>query len=215
VAQVEIRPYRNGDRQAVHAIGADTAFFGDAVEAEMEDRRLFCDLFLAYYTDLEPEHAWVACQDDRVTGFLLGCLDGKRQRRALLWRIVPQVLGRLARRGYRLGRHTWRFAWSLVGAWIRREVLPSFTACYPAHLHLNVAAPWRGRGIGRRLLDAYLSQLRALAVPGVHLTTTSRNEAACRLYERSGFRLLEQRPTRIWAGLVDSPVQSRCYGLRL
>jgi len=210
-----IRPYRPADRQAVHAIGADTAFFGDAVEAELEDRRLFCDLFMAYYTDLEPEHAWVACREDRVIGFLLGCLDGKRQRRALLWRIVPQVLGRLARRGYRLGRLTRRFAWALVGAWVRGEVTPSFDAGYPAHLHLNVAAPWRGRGIGRSLLEAYLGQLRALAVPGVHLTTTSRNEAACRLYERSGFHLLEQRPTRIWAGLVDGPVLNRCYGLRL
>jgi len=215
VAQVEIRPYRKEDREAVHDIGADTAFFGEAVEAELEDRRLFCDLFLAYYTDLEPEHAWVACRDELVTGFLLGCLDGKRQLRALLWQIGPRVLGRLARRGYRLGQRTWRFAWALVGAWVRGEVPKSFTGFYPAHLHLNVAAPWRGRGIGRRLLEAYLSQLRALAVPGVHLTTTSHNEAACRLYERTGFQLLEQRPTRIWAGLVQGPVQNLCYGLRL
>jgi ribosomal protein S18 acetylase RimI-like enzyme len=215
VSQLEIRPYQPGDRQAVHTIGADSAFFGDAVEAQMEDRRLFCDLFLAYYTDLEPEHAWVACQDDRVTGFLLGCLDGRQQRKALLWSIVPRVLGRLPHRGYRLGRRTWRFAGAMVGAWLRGEVPPSFSDRYPAHLHLNVAAPWRGRGVGRRLLEAYLAQLRALAVPGVHLHTTSRNEAACRLYERVGFRLLEQRPTRLWAGLLDSPVQSRCYGLQL
>lgn len=214
MSRLEIRPYRSGDRQAVHAIGADTAFFGEPVEAELEDRRLFCDLFLAYYTDREPEHAWVACQEERVTGFLLGCLDGRRQRRALLWSIVPRVLGRMPRRGYRLGRRTFRFAGAMVGAWLRGEVPPSFTGRYPAHLHLNVAAPWRGRGVGRRLLEAYLAQLRALAVPGVHLHTTSRNEAACRLYESAGFRLLDQRPTRLWAGLLDGPVQRRCYGLR-
>jgi ribosomal protein S18 acetylase RimI-like enzyme len=215
VGRLSIRPYRPADRQAVHDLGADTAFFGEAVEAQLEDRRLFCDLFLAYYTDLEPEHAWVASLDDEVAGFLLGCLDGRRQRRGLLRHIVPRVVNRLLRGGYRLGWRTWRYAASLVGAWARGEVLGSFAASYPAHLHLNVAAYYRGRGLGRRLLEAYLAQMRALAVPGVHLHTTSRNVAACRLYERLGFRQLEERPTRLWAGLVAAPVQNRCYGLRL
>jgi ribosomal protein S18 acetylase RimI-like enzyme len=215
VTQLTIRPYRPADRQAVHAIGADTAFFGEAVEAQLEDRCLFCDLFMAYYTDLEPEHAWVACQDGEVAGFLLGCLDGRRQRRGLLWRIVPRVLDRLLRGDYQVGRRTWRYAASLVGAWARGEVPGSFASCYPAHLHLNVAACYRGRGLGRRLLEAYLAQLRVLDLCGVHLHTTNRNETACRLYERLGFRLLEERPTRLWAGLVAAPVRNRCYGLRL
>ena len=35
----------------------------------MEDRNVFLDAFYAYYTDLEPEHAWVACADAAVVGF--------------------------------------------------------------------------------------------------------------------------------------------------
>ena len=52
-----VRPYRQGDRDAVHRIAADTAFFGEPVEAFLDDRRLFCDAFCSYYTDLEPELA--------------------------------------------------------------------------------------------------------------------------------------------------------------
>jgi|GEM_PF-6853184 len=50
------------------------------------------------------------------------------------------------------------------------------------HLRLLVlAAGWRGQGLGRQLLSAYLEQLRALEMPGVHLSTTSLNAAACHL----------------------------------
>lgn len=210
-----IRPYQRADRALVHTIGADTAFFGEPVEALMEDRRLYCDLFYAYYTDLEPEHAWVACMGNRVVGFLAGCVDPSRQRWGIVLKVVPKALLRILRRQYRLGQRTWRFAVSLVGAFFRREIPRQSAALYPAHLHVNVARPWRARGLGRLLLEACLQQLRLLKVRGVHLHTTSRNAAACRLYRHLGFRLLDSRPTRIWARALNGPVENRCYVLRL
>jgi hypothetical protein len=64
-------------------------------------------------------------------------------------------------------------------------------------------------------MNAYLDQLRSQHVPGVHLMTTSLNEAACRLYENAGFRLVDARPTRMWEGIIDGDVEDRCYGLLL
>ncbi len=46
----------------------------------------------------------------------------------------------------------------------------------------------RGRGIGRMLLEATIEELRAHAVPRVVLSTAEQNDAAQRLFERSGFR---------------------------
>ena len=63
--------------------------------------------------------------------------------------------------------------------------------------------------------DSAIEQLRALDISGVHLSTTSLNAAACRLYESMGFRLLSACPTRMWAGLVKGPVEERLYGMRL
>jgi hypothetical protein len=65
----------------------------------------------------------------------------------------------------------------------------------------------------RRLINAYLVQLMQLGLPGVHLMTTDRNPAACRLHQRMGFVLLDSGRTRLWDGLVDGPVQKRCYGM--
>jgi len=86
---------------------------------------------------------------------------------------------------------------------------------YPAHLHINVDKPWRGRGIGLLLMQACLDQLRTLRVSGVHLHTTNMNQAACRLYEALGFQLLAARTTGLWSRWVGSPVENRCYGLTL
>lgn len=46
----------------------------------------------------------------------------------------------------------------------------------------------RGKGIGRRLLDATLAELGQRRVERVVLSTADRNEAAQRLFERAGFR---------------------------
>ena len=69
-----VRPYQVSDRESVFRIGADTAYFGAPVEAYMEDRNVFLDGFYAYYTDLEPEHAWVAILFGDVVWFLIVCV---------------------------------------------------------------------------------------------------------------------------------------------
>ena len=56
-------------------------------------------------------------------------------------------------------------------------------------LHDLVVDPGhRGRGVGRRLLDAALDALAARGAPRVVLSTAARNAAAQRLFERAGFR---------------------------
>ena len=213
-----MRPFRPADREAVFRIAADTAFYGAPVEAMLEDRRLFCDAFYAYYTDFEPERGWVAEVRDegraRAVGFLMGSTDPARRRRA-----VRELIAGAARRalggGYRLGPKTWCYALALLGQALRRELPAADPQLYPAHLHINLEAAWRGQGLGRGLMCAYLDQLRALGLPGVHLHTTSLNKAACRLYEKVGFQLLDARPTALPAALGLGRFENRCYGLRL
>jgi ribosomal protein S18 acetylase RimI-like enzyme len=210
-----IRPYLPADREAVFRIGADTAFFGAPIEAYMEDRNVFLDAFYAYYTDLEPEHAWVACADGKVVGFLTGCVDSTERDRKF-WRfILPRLLGKLFSGKYHFGRRSFGYFGGLLGGVFRREFTHADWDLYPAHLHINVDATWRGHKFGQRLMDAYLGQLRGLGIPGVYLETTSLNEIACRLYEKVGFRLLDTRPVRFWSRWFGHPVENRCYGLRL
>ena len=210
-----IRPYQLADRQAVFRIGADTAFFGAPIEAYMEDRNAFLDAFYAYYTDLEPEHAWVACADGEVVGFLAGCVDTRLHDRKLLRVILPRLTGNFLRGKYHFGKRSLHYFGGLLGGLLRREFTHVDLDTYPAHLHINVVSGWRGYKLGQRLMEAYLGQLRELGITGVYLDTTSLNEVACRLYEKMGFRLLDARLDRFWAKWFGHPVDNRCYGLKL
>lgn len=47
------------------------------------------------------------------------------------------------------------------------------SACreFPAHLHINLAPQFRGRGIGGRLIDGFAEIVRNARLPGLHVTT--------------------------------------------
>ncbi len=212
---MQVRRYRPADREAVHRIAGDTAFFGQPIETYLDDRQHFLDLFVAYYTDYAPGYVWVAEAEGQVVGYLTGCPDTLRQRRTLWRRLLPRVLLRLLCGRYRMARKTWRYIGRLVLAARRGEFPSADPTVYPAHLHINVSAGWRGRGLGERLMTAYLAQLRTEGVAGVHLETTTLNTAAVRLYRSQGFELLEARRTRLWEGLIAEPVKNLLFGRRL
>ena len=63
---------------------------------------------------------------------------------------------------------------------------------YPSHLHINLTGTARGRGVGGGLIEAFESDLKSRASPGVHIVTlaTARNVS---FYEKCGFeRVAEQ-----------------------
>lgn len=67
------------------------------------------------------------------------------------------------------------------------------TALYPAHLHVNVAATARSRGIGERLVSAFEQHAVDRGAPGVHVITGAglRNVG---FYARLGFREVARTP---------------------
>lgn len=211
----EVRTYKPSDRQELLMLAAETAFFGAPVEAYLEDRRIFLALFYQYYPDYEPQHIWVAHTGTQLIAFLTGCMDTHRQRHIWLTHILPRIPARAIQERWRTGpksrKHTCRLLRMGLGAAVPKVDLQ----IYPAHLHINVAEGWRGRGLGQALITACLQQMHREAVPGVHLFTTSHNQAACILYHKLGFKLLDARPTQAWEDLLGKPIENRCYACLL
>lgn len=212
---LSIRPYQMQDRSQLMKIAADTAFFGEPLEIYLDDRHLFEDSFYRYYTDYEPEHAWVAIANQEVVGFLTGCFDTRRQIEVTRYKLMPKVYWRFLRGKYKIGKKTIAYYRKLRQVRRPENLTHVDLRIYPAHLHINVDQQWRGCGIGQRLIQIYLDQLIYAGVIGVHLGTTSENEAACKLYTKMGFELLESKETPQWKDLIDNPVYSRAYGLKL
>jgi ribosomal protein S18 acetylase RimI-like enzyme len=215
MTKLTIRPYSSSDRPDLFRIAGDTAFFGAPIEAYMEDRNVFLDAFYSYYTDLEPEHAWVACAGGEVAGFLAGCVDSSHKEHLFVRRVLPKLILNVFSGKYHFGKRSFKYIGGLLVGLLRREFTNVDVKIYPAHLHINVDAAWRGQHLGQRLMETYISQLRQLGVNGVFLDTTSQNEAACRMYEKIGFRLLNSSPDRFWTRWFGHLVENRCYGLLL
>jgi ribosomal protein S18 acetylase RimI-like enzyme len=210
---VTIRVYAPGDRAAVRELCCCAAYGEVPLTSFYPDRALFADLMTRYYLDREPGSSWVAEAEGRVVGYLLGCRDTRRQRRVQITRVVPAALAGFVRRGGLWKGATWR----LLGANLRH--LPVRGAgfdhdLYPAHLHLGIDAAFRGRHLGRRLAEAFLTQLQASGAPGVHAVVLAENAGAGRFFERLGFRPLARGPALRRPGQAGVP-EKVVYGRRL
>ena len=149
----------------------------------------------------------------KVIGFLLGCVNTINQSKHWKRYIVSTVLLNALSGRYKLGRRTAAFAIGMIKGLIRGEEPHVDLHQYPSHLQIDVQQGYRGEGVGKHLIEAYLEQIRQLGVCGVHLGTTSANKAACFLYEKIGFQLLESRQNRFWTRMLGEAVYNRSYGL--
>src|SRR3954469_23341139 len=75
----EIRSFQPEDRPRVRQLCCETGFLGNPVDPVFEDRELFADYLTAYYTDWEPESAWVLVVNGEIRGYLLGSRHPWRQ----------------------------------------------------------------------------------------------------------------------------------------
>jgi RimJ/RimL family protein N-acetyltransferase len=62
------------------------------------------------------------------------------------------------------------------------------TLAHVGGLGIGVRADWRGRGLGRRLLEACIERAWAAGLARIELAARADNHAAIRLYEAAGFR---------------------------
>lgn len=191
-----VRPYRPGDRAAVRRICHRTGYLGESAEWFWRDEDSFADLFTGYWTDVEPESAFVAVAGrgedapaGTVVGYLLGALDARRVPQVGTV-MLPHALGRMLLVRPGTAGVLWR-ALADVG----REVLAGRGTPeeglrdprYPSTFHIDLLPRARGGGAGRRLLEAWFGRLRAAGSPGCHLQTLAENEGALAFFRRAGF----------------------------
>ena len=80
-----------------------------------------------------------------------------------------------------------------VGRTVAGFILSRLAADEAEILSVAVGNRFRGRGLGRRLLDLHLRRLAALGIQAVFLEVEDNNTAARRLYERAGFHEVGRR----------------------
>src|ERR1700722_19653253 len=184
-----IRQFSPSDREVVRRLCCETGYLGNPLDPVSEDRRLFADFLTGYYTDWEPESAFVIEVDGRVMGYLLGSRQPFRQQVYSIYQNIVLFYKIISRYwGYTPASR--RFVhWILLNGWREVPAAPRRTA----HFHINLLAEARNVPTTRALMDAYLAYLSEHGekrVYGQMVTFESRRGA--KMFERYGFRVLNR-----------------------
>jgi GNAT superfamily N-acetyltransferase len=179
------------DWRAVRELCCRTGNSGDPIEASRWP--FFADLWIGPYQRLTPEWTYVVDTGREVVGYLTGCPDTAAFKRSSVHAVTLPLLLHVLRGAYGWNGDTRRFVRQTLGfrTGPERRLLKTLRLNlyreYPAHLHMNIEARFRGRGLGRDLVERYLEDLRTARVRGAHLFCGS---APREFYTRLGFHEL-------------------------
>lgn len=190
--QLAIRAFERGDRERIRAIACRTAFRNRGHEVMIDDAELFADYWTRYYTDFEPESAFIAELDGTIVGYSLGCIDTRRFQRVMARDIAPRIVRSLLLRWVRSSRHDVQLRrlmrWLAWHAW--RESPPVDLVRFPAHYHLNVERAGYGAGAYSALALRFVQLARRRGTTGMH------------------GQVLDRRDGGVWHGMVNAFVHS-------
>jgi ribosomal protein S18 acetylase RimI-like enzyme len=193
--KINIRPYKTEDRAALRTLCCDVADCGGPIENFFPDRDVAADLLTKFYTDYEPRSTFVAMCDGRMVGYVNGCTDNRRYGLVMGWLLTPPLLVKAFKRGIffrpeiiQLLRGTLK-NWRRIFVWRKK----SFHS-HQGHLHIGVAGDFRGRQLGRDLLNALLGHAFASGVSEIAASVSDANKAAGVFFESQGFVVRERYP---------------------
>lgn len=169
-----VRKYQATDKPAVRHILIETSRL--PVETE-KDIKLLELLYNDYYTEVEPEHCFVAAdENDVAVGYIICAADYKKFRRAFMKFYLPEIK--------ELGIKYY------IQAFMDITGHALYAAKYPAHLHINVLPVCQGKGTGTELMNALKAELKKCGVKGLMLSCAADNDGAIRFYKRNSFKVL-------------------------
>lgn len=190
-----IRLAQPGDQAAAYYVCLKTGDHGRDGEPFYHDDpdalgRIFVGPYLAY----EPELSLVLEDDQGVCGYALAALDSRafyarydHEWRRKLCEQFPLPPGDPA---------TWTRA-ETVHCWYHKPdyFCPEPYEDYPSHMHIDLLQRARGQGIGRRMMEQLMDELRRRGSPGAHLAVSVLNTPALGFYRRLKFHELARTGT--------------------
>ncbi|MDE1920660.1 MAG: GNAT family N-acetyltransferase [Candidatus Omnitrophica bacterium] len=193
--EIDIRSYRAEDRAALRGLCCDVADRGGPIENFFPDREVAADLLTRYYTDYEPESTFVAVSGGRLIGYINGCMDNRRYGLVMFWLLGPALLVKAFKHGLFFRCEIHQLLRSVLKNWRRIFVWrkKSFHS-HQGHLHIGVAAGFRGQQVGRDLVDALVAHAARKGATELAASVHDANKAAGDFFQKLGFTALERYP---------------------
>lgn len=190
MSECTIRLARPEDRAGAYYVCLKTGDHGkDGEPFYREDPDALGRIFVGPYLAFEPGLSFILEDEQGVCGYALGAFDSRTffARYEKEWR--PDLCARFPEPQGEKGQWT---RVQHVHSWYHHPdyFCPEPYEVFPSHLHIDLLERARGRGHGRRMLEAVMNQLRERGSPGAHLGMSELNAPAFGFYQRLGFREL-------------------------
>jgi len=213
--QAHIRPYRQEDRQRLIDICCDCAFLGEPIDQIFMDREWFGSVVILPYLILEPEHTWVAEVDGEVVGYLTGSIQPLFGyfRAQLVVMQVSQLAMNLFLGQYDTHPRSKQFAQFVMQKGLLQ--IPSHPG-NTSHFHFNVQRPYRGEGIGKKLLAAFETLLRLEELHQYYAEVMSSSAWRRESYFKDlGYEIYDRVQTTVFETELETPLYILCVLRRL
>ena len=200
---IAIRKFQPADRARVRELCCETGFLGNPIDPVFEDRELFADYLTAYYTDWEPESAFVLLVNGEIRGYLMGSRQPFRQQCYAFYQNISLFLrGVLHYPRYNAASKKF-VQWILRTAWREVPAAPRRTA----HFHINLLADARQVATTRALMDSYLKYLHEHGEKRVYgQMVVFEDRRGTKMFERYGFKVLNKAEISKYRDLHPHPV---------
>ena len=198
-----IRSYRASDRPVVRRLCCETGFLGEPIDPVFEDRELFADFLTTYYTDKEPESAFVLEISGEIRGYLLGSRKPLRNQ-FYSFRQNIRLFLRALWRYPRYNQRSRRFIrWMISHGWREVPAAPRRTP----HFHINLQPEARKMSTTRALISAYLSYLYRCGEKHVYgQIATFESRRGEKMFERYGFKVMNRSEITKYRAFYPEPV---------
>lgn len=201
-SSVRIRQYQPTDLDDLYRICLQTADNGQDATPLFRDPRLPADVYLVPYVTFEPSLAFVAEDARGPGGYIVAALDSRAFERRLKddwWPKLrvrypepPPDVAEALPAAVRYALHDIHHPWDTVDELASR---------FPSHMHIDLLPRLQGRGIGRKLIETLVANLRDQGSPGLHLIVGDGNQKAVGFYRHVGFAEVQDDDMLPAAGL--------------
>ncbi|MCF7871551.1 GNAT family N-acetyltransferase [Candidatus Woesearchaeota archaeon] len=156
-----IRKYNSKDRKAVENIQFETFFLGKSLKGFIDNKKYVAEE-IKYYLEEEPENCFVAEENRKVVGYLLGCLNVRHDdRKELLSKLFKTIA-----RSLWMSKKDRKFwcNWNIkviISAIFGKS--DEINIKYPKNLgslHINILPEARGKGTGSKLLKEFFKHAK-------------------------------------------------------
>lgn len=193
---VEIRNYSHADLDHIYHICLKTGNSGKDASTMYNYPELLGDYYAAPYVKLEPELAIIAALNNIPKGYIIGTENTIEFANNCELEWFPTIREKYS--GKLNFNENDKKIIELInkGYEIKTELID-----YPAHLHIDLLPDLQGKGIGKKLIELFISKLKDKNVRGLHLGVGKRNKGAIEFYKKVGFNIISEYKFSITFGM--------------